>query len=46
MHFYSSVKSVEPYADIDGAFGKQFHAAFSFRFIGSQKKVQKFNLMM
>lgn len=38
MHFYSSVKGVVPYADTEGALGKQFHAAFSFRFIGPQKK--------
>lgn len=46
MHFYSTVKSVVPYADTDGALGKQFHAALAFRFMGSQKTVQKFNLMM
>lgn len=38
MDFYSLVKSVVPYADTKGAFGRQFHAAFSFRFTGSQKK--------
>lgn len=38
LHFCSLIKSTLPCNDTEGGLGKQFHAAFTFRFIGSQKK--------